>query len=335
MDLKSIGEFGFIKRISRGCLINPKNVVRAIGDDAAAFRSHEGRVTLVTTDLLLERVHFLRDAISSRDLGFKSLAVNLSDIAAMGGFAEHAFVSLAIPKSLELSYLDGFYAGMKSLANEHGVNVLGGDTTSSKTDLVINIAVVGSVPEDQMLCRNTAKVGDKIVCTGHLGDSKAGLSLILGEMDLKGEARQTLLNAHLKPKPHLAEGRFLATFEGVTAAIDVSDGLSSDLGHIAQESGLGFLLNAHAIPQSNELRDFCSQTGRDPLHLAVAGGEDYCLIACVSSHGVEDLCRAFESQFQKSLFVLGEMTRERENFLVWPDGKTKRISPEGWDHFRE
>lgn len=335
MTLKSIGEFGFIKRISRGCLVRPQEVVRAIGDDAAAFRTRADHLTLVTTDLLVERVHFLRHAGSPRDLGHKALAVNLSDIAAMGGSADHAFISLGAPDDLPLAYLDDLYAGLKSLAQCHQVNILGGDTTSSKKDLILNIAVIGSVAADEMLCRHTANAGDVVVSTGTLGDSRAGLNLILDGVLTQDSTHEALLGAHLRPNPHLAEGRFLASFGGVTAAIDVSDGLSSDLGHIADESALGYRLKAEAIPRSEALNGYCAELGRDGLEWATDGGEDYCLIACVKSSRVPALCRAFEEEFSRPLFILGEMTREHERLLIWPDGKTQDLAPRGWDHFRQ
>ncbi|MGD8467951.1 MAG: AIR synthase related protein, partial [Desulfobacterales bacterium] len=160
MSLKEIGEFGFIKKISRGCLIRPENIVKAIGDDAAAFRSDPDQLALITTDLLVERIHFLRDAISGFDLGYKSLAVNLSDIAAMGGTAREAFVSIAIPDDCQLNYLDDIYDGIKDPAAEFDVNVLGGDTTRSKIDLIINIVVQGIVPSTELLCRDAARPSD-------------------------------------------------------------------------------------------------------------------------------------------------------------------------------
>src|SRR5210317_1408028 len=170
MTLKEIGEFGFIKKISRGCLIRPDNIIKAIGDDAAAFTTAADQLSLITTDLLVERVHFLRAAISGFDLGYKSLAVNLSDIAAMGGTAREAFVSIAVPPDCLTNYLEDLYKGLKSLATEFDVNILGGDTTASKSALVINICVIGSAPEAEILYRDKAKAGDHIFVTGTMGD---------------------------------------------------------------------------------------------------------------------------------------------------------------------
>ena len=334
MRLKEIGEFGFIKKISRGCLIRTDTIVKAIGDDAAAFRSDPRQLTLMTTDLLVERIHFLRDAISGFDLGYKALAVNLSDIAAMGGTAREAFVSIAIPDDCQLDYLDDIYDGIKDLAAEFDVNILGGDTTRSKTDLIINIVIQGLVPEKEILCRDAARPSDVICSTGFLGDSKAGLHLILDQIAADTQGLKSLLKAHNRPQPHLKEGRFLARQPGVHSAIDTSDGLSSDLGHIAQESQVGARLYADKIPISPNLKDFCARFDFDPVKYALSGGEDYTLLCTIAPQRAEEVARDFERRFKRPLFAIGDITAGRQLILIYPDGKTKSITPTGWDHFK-
>lgn len=332
--LKDIGEFGFIQKVSRGCLIRPDSVVKAIGDDAAAFRPASNELTLVTTDLLIERVHFLKHAISGFDLGYKSLAVNLSDIAAMGGTAREAFISLAIPEHCELDYLEALYQGMKSVARAFDVNILGGDTTRSMEDLVINVSLTGSVPEAEMLCRNGARPGDQICTTGYLGDSRAGLYMILNGIKAESSDFKKLLHAHLRPKPYLKEGRFLAHQRGVTAAIDVSDGLSSDLKHILVASDAGACLYAHRIPVSTTLRRFCSRFDLDPVAYAVSGGEDYTLLCTVSPERVTDLCEQYLRRFDQPLYTIGEITDDKNMQIVDRSGKSSCLQPTGWDHFK-
>jgi thiamine-monophosphate kinase len=334
MNLKEIGEFGFIKKISRGCLIRPDNIIKAIGDDAAAFISEPDRLTLITTDLLVERIHFLRNAISGFDLGYKSLAVNLSDIAAMGGTAREAFVSIAIPDDCHLDYLEAIYNGIKDLAAKFDVNVLGGDTTSSKVDLIINIVVQGTVPKNELLCRDAARPGDVIFSTGFLGDSKAGLHLILNQIAADNETLEALLKAHLLPQPHLPEGCFLARQAGVHAAIDTSDGLSSDLAHIAEESRVGARLFAEKIPISQNLTDFCTRFNFDPVDYALSGGEDYTLLLTIAPENADKIASAFEEEFKRPLFAIGEITAKKHIALVYPDGETKPLIPTGWDHFK-
>jgi thiamine-monophosphate kinase len=334
MTLKDIGEFGFIKKISRGCLIRPESIVKAIGDDAAAFTTDPDRISLVTTDLLVERIHFLRHAISGFDLGYKSLAVNLSDIAAMGGTARESFVSIAIPQDCPLDYLEEVYDGMKDLAARFDVNILGGDTTRSIIDLIINVVVHGTVVREKMLCRDAAEPGDVIFSTGYLGDSKAGLHLILNDTPADSDEWHHLRRAHLLPEPHLLEGRFLAQQPGVKAAIDTSDGLSSDLGHIAEQSGVGAILNADDIPVSEDLELFCRQFKFDPVEYALSGGEDYTLLVTVSPEKAAAVAESFQNKFSRPLFRIGDITAGTQMTLRYPDGSTSPIAPSGWNHFK-
>ena len=334
MRLKDIGEFGFIERIRRGCLIRPERVVRGIGDDAAAFRTDGRLLSLVTTDLLVERVHFLRQAISGRDLGHKSMAVNLSDIAAMGGTAREAFVSIAIPEDCELDYLDDVFRGMKELAARCAVNILGGDTTASPAELVISITLYGEVSEAELLRRDAARPGDVVFTTGCLGDSRAGLHLILDQIPADTPELGALRAAHLRPEPHLPEGRLLASIGGVRAAIDVSDGLSSDLGHILEESKVGARIYAEQLPISDSLRYYCRRFATSSVEFALSGGEDYVLLLTVAADRSADVARAFQTAFGRSLHAIGEITGSGAMELVGPDATITPIVPSGWDHFK-
>lgn len=336
MGLKEIGEFGFIRRIQTGCLVRPEGVVKAIGDDAAVFRPEPGRLGLITADLLVERVHFLRDRISGEELGHKSLAVNLSDIAAMGGTAREAIVSLAIPEDCPLAYLDGFYEGMKKLAGKYRVNILGGDTTGSRADLTINVTVIGSVPEAQLMLRSGARIGDIVYATGQLGDSRAGLQLLIDGVEAGEEPWSMLRRAHVRPEPHLAEGWVLAAAGGVTAAIDVSDGLSSDIGHIAEESGVGVRLLAEKIPVSDALKTFCTRFDRgDPAAWALTGGEDYCLLCTISPDAADKVCAAFAETFGRPLHRLGTIVEPGTFEVVDAEGRASPLEKTGWNHFMQ
>jgi len=334
VKLSDVGEFGFIERIRKGCVVRPERVVRAIGDDASAFRVEPGVLSLVTTDLLVERVHFLRETIDGYDLGYKALAVNLSDIAAMGGEAREAFVSIAIPEDGELEYLEAIYSGMRALGAIHGVNILGGDTTASKTDLVINVAVYGVVSEERMMTRDAARPGDLVFATGDLGDSRAGLSLILEKLASDTEALRALLHAHRRPEPHLPEGKFLAAQAGVRAGIDVSDGLSSDLAHIAQESRVGAVVYEAKLPLSLNLIEFCERFGRSAVEYALTGGEDYALLVTVNPAYSVSVARAFEDRFYRPLRPIGEIVETPGVTLVDRRGIARPLAPSGWDHFR-
>ena len=333
MELKEIGEFGFIRRVSRGCLIRSDGVERAIGDDAAAFLVPSDELTLVTTDLLVERVHFLRDATTPFNLGHKAMAVNLSDIAAMGGTPREAFVSSAIPAGCPVEYLDELYDGMKRLAARHEVNILGGDTTGSAADLVLNVTVVGHVRRDEVMYRSGAKPGDAVCVTGPVGDSRAGLYFVLKGTQPPDAAMRRLFEAHILPRPHLEEGRFLAATGAATAALDISDGLSSDLMHIVEESEVGIRVQADRIPISAELREFCARFGKDPVRFALSGGEDYVLAVTVKAARLDEVSQRFAARFGRPLYRVGEVTESGSLELVMPDGQVEAVGPTGWDHF--
>lgn len=333
MELKEIGEFGFIRRISRGCLIREKGVIKGIGDDAAVFSSPTGELTLVTTDLLIERVHFVRSATSGFNLGYKALTVNLSDIAAMGGTVGEAFISVGIPQDCSVEFLEDMYDGMKKLAAEFEVNLLGGDTTNSKTDLIINITVVGSVSANEVLYRHTAEPGDIIYSSGTLGESRAGLHLILNNIPAESKEMSCLKNAHLLPRVYLREGRFLAQQCCVHAMIDVSDGLSSDLAHIVEESNAGARIYAEQIPLSPNLRKFCTQFNFNPVEFAIAGGEDYTLLCTIPPEYADSVAHNYHGTFQQPIYSIGEITNSHKIELIHPDGTAQVIKPTGWDHF--
>lgn len=333
MNLKDIGEFGFIKRITPDSLYDTRNVIRAIGDDAAVFTVGKDKCVVVTTDMLVERVHFIKETMTGYQLGYKSLAVNLSDIAAMGAVPQHAFVSIGIPKETSIEYLDEIYRGMKELARQYNVNILGGDTTSSKVDLIINVAVTGVGKKNLLLYRNSAKVGDVILCTGFLGDSKAGLDFILKSEQPVTDYEKRLFEAHLLPRPHIEEGIFLAKSGAVRSCIDVSDGLSSDLMHIAEESTVGFLLDEDSIPVSGDLLQYCNEHGYSAADYSLSGGEDYVLVCTADPAQAHKLEKDFNKFFQRPLYRIGVITKEKKYLMKRKDGTIVDIKPKGWDHF--
>lgn len=333
MRLKDIGEFGFIRRIRDVGKIRCEGVVKGIGDDCAVIDINGPDYLLVTTDLLMERVHFRRDWGTSEQLGGKALAVNLSDIAACGGIPRDAFVSLAIPDDIELAWLDGFYRGMSRMAQAYDVNILGGDTTGSKRDLVINITLTGVVPREQVLFRHTARPGDLIALTGRTGVSAAGCEILLSGRDPKDETAQELILHHLEPRPHVQEGRFLAESGVCTAAIDVSDGLSSDLTHICEESRLGAIIFERLIPIDQALLTFANCVGSGALRWVLHGGEDYVLLVALEEQSVSALSPQAESQ-GITLTVIGQFREQPGIELVRADGRGEPLYPRGWDHFR-
>jgi thiamine-monophosphate kinase len=333
VKLRDLGEFAFIDRITPGCQVGAlDHVVRGIGDDAAVVDAPSGPL-VITTDMLIERVHFIRNTISFRQLGYKSLAVNLSDIAAMGATPLDAFLSIAVPDSVSVEELDELYAGMKELAADSRVNLLGGDTTGSKDDLCINVVVTGTAPAREILYRSGARVGDRIVVTGTLGDSAGGLQLLLGRATADGEVAARLLEAHYLPQLYLREARVLAASGAAGAAIDLSDGLASDLGHVCRRSGVGAVVEVEALPLSSELLAMCGDNAIDPVPLALGGGEDYRLMATVDPERLDELRTAVAEATGRELFDIGRIVAGDSIGLRGADGTVTRLEPAGWDHF--
>jgi thiamine-monophosphate kinase len=328
VKLEDLGEFGLIARLARGCIVAPERVVVDIGDDCAATENAGGRLRLVTTDLLIERVHFLRRAITPKQLGAKAMAVNLSDIAAMGGRPLDAFVSLALPDDLSVEYVEALYDGLREMSAAFGVNILGGDTTASLADLVISIALTGEVERERMLRRRGARPGDRIWVTGTLGDAAAGLDAILQQRAELPEAAP-LVARHLGPQPHVAAGRVIAESGLGHAMLDLSDGLSSDLRHLCEASGVGCVVDASALPISPALRTYAERFGLDPIRLALDGGEDYVL--CVA--GDAGLGAALGAAGH-SAFAIGEIRAEPTRWVQRADGERHPLLPRGFDHLR-
>ena len=273
--LSELGEFGLIDRI-RDRFPAPDGVA-GIGDDCAVLPQRSGRDTLVSTDLLIEGTHFLREDIPPYRLGWKSAAVNVSDIAAMGGKPVATFLSVALPADLDASWTDEFLRGYGDLSGRFGVALLGGDTTASPDRICINVAVLGECPSGTARLRSHAQAGDLVCVTGPLGDSAAGLKAILGSVERDADV-QALIDRHYLPLPRVAEGLQLAATPGVHAMMDISDGIGSDLGHILKASGCGARIDVAALPLSPALRRVCARQGWDAAALAIGGGEDYELL---------------------------------------------------------
>ncbi len=333
LNMEDIGEFGFIRSIQDGCHFSSLKLIKGIGDDCAVIGPYEDKVFLISTDLLLEDVHFIMKKIPPEHLGEKAVNVNLSDIAAMGGDALHLFVSLAIPKQMNADIIFSVYNGIKTACRRHEVNILGGDTSASLDRLMINVTVIGQAPENEVVYRKGAMPGDEIYLTGTIGDSAAGLKLIKNEASAPESLASRLINIHNRPFPFLEAGRMIAESGLASSMIDLSDGLISDLNHICKTNHVGASLIQSAIPISDKLEALAKINRFDPLILALSGGEDYRLLVTVPKEHSSIFQQMFRKFGQCHIFQIGEITSDTELELIMPNRTKKNLGIAGFDHF--
>jgi thiamine-monophosphate kinase len=331
MNIENLGEFGFINSIKDGAIVRPLGVIKGIGDDCAVLGSFEGNAMLVTTDILVEDVHFTRAGIPPFKLGRKSLAVNISDIAAMGGLPREALLSAAIPKTVSLDYLQSWYDGVRSMAREFDINIIGGDTSSSPEKLVINVALIGEAAEDEILYRSGAKLGDAIFLTGPVGSSAAGLDAL--QNNREGEKWQSLIECHNNPYPHVAAGRVISGLKLAHSLIDVSDGIASDLRHICIESGVGALVYREAIPVADTAAEYISHYALDMDVFTLHSGEDYVLLGTTPPDSVSIMRDSLKSA-GCGFYLIGEITSPGQISIRGADGAVKPLATGGFDHFK-
>jgi thiamine-monophosphate kinase len=323
--VSEIGEFGLIKLISEILEIRESPLLLGIGDDAAAWHTKGGEIELATTDALVENVHFSLKTISWEDLGWKGLAVNLSDIAAMGGTPKYALVSLCLPPETEVENVVELYKEMASLAQEYNLAVVGGNVTSAPL-VALSITVVGETEKGKLLTRSAALPGDKIAVTGYLGASAAGLKMLTEKLEFEAEETSILKEAHFRPCPRIAEGKILVE-QGIQTAIDLSDGLLSDLDKICQASKVGAKIEADKIPIHPAVK---KHFGEKALELALSGGEDYELLFT----GKSEILDKVKNFLPTPATVIGEITDDSGKVVVLDeDGKPIEFRREGWEHF--
>jgi thiamine-monophosphate kinase len=308
----------FHRRSDRG---RAQGVALGIGDDCAILQVPVGQQMLVTTDFSLERVHFRREWHPPEVVGHRFLTRGLSDIAAMGGLPIAAFLSLALPENLPQSWVDRFLKGFLKLADESHVTLAGGDTAQSPRGVLADIAVVGSVPKGKAILRSGARPGDRIYVTGTLGGAAATLKLLSSGRKL----RPADFPQHFRPVPRLAVGRFLREKNLAAAMIDISDGLSTDLAHICEESSVGAKVAAAAIPRAR-----IGKPAREvALAFALHGGDDYELLFTARP------TRPIPPRIANvRITQIGEVTREKRLVLVKEGRPHEELRPRGWEHFR-
>jgi thiamine-monophosphate kinase len=299
-----------------------------IGDDAAVWQPSRSNRSVITTDALVEGVHFTRDAMSAFDAGRRALASNLSDIAAMGARPVLATVALGFPPGTDPAWLLACYDGIAALAKDTRCAIAGGDLTRAPA-IVVSIAVVGEVRASNLKRRDGARPGDIIAVTGPLGASRAGLRVALEQPDLAGEpAFAEALAAYRTPQPRLREGRWFGASRHVRAMMDLSDGLSTDLARLCAASGVGATIDV--IPVHDGARRVAVRTGDDPEAWALAGGEDFELLVAIDKRAFRHLSARFASRFGRAPIAVGRVTEGAGVRLA----NGVAIDPSGWDHLR-
>ncbi len=332
MKISQIGEFGLIQRIRSSLGALQQGAVVGIGDDTAVIEESSGDSLLFTSDTLVEDIHFKWDYTSFWQLGWKALAVNISDIAAMGGNPTYCLVSLGLCKDKEVCSLDELYGGLKEIASLNKVGIIGGDLVHSSV-FFITISLLGKVKREEIILRSGAKKGDLIYVTGELGTSAAGLACLEESSFPIGQSvKEPLIERHLKPFPRLREGQEIARKGMASAMIDVSDGLASDLTRLAMESDKGAVIWEEELPVA-----LCSRTLskilREPfLKWVLYGGEDYELLFTVPA----DRRRLVEKDLDFPCSLIGKVVDKREGIsIVNQKGTRTRIERGGYDHFLE
>jgi len=312
VKLKDIGEFGFIGRISRD--IRPgSGVVAGIGDDAAVLASDKkGFYSLFTCDMYVEKVHFTKKDVTPYQLGWKAMAGNISDIAAMGGLPRHAVVSIGLTGDEDVRYCDEIYRGMRAAAKPFKVDIVGGDTVTSPEGIVISVAMTGVVEEKMCVYRSGARQGEAVLVTGSLGGS--------------------LLKKHCVFAPRVREARFIAGTGRVSAMMDVTDGLVADLEKICAASGVGAMLFEELIPVSPDARRMKGE--KTPLESALSDGEDFELLCVVPREAVAGLLKAFNKKFSVPLTLIGGTTDAKGIRVYRTDGTVDEPRYKGYDHFK-
>nr|CAA9277788.1 Thiamine-monophosphate kinase [uncultured Armatimonadetes bacterium] len=327
------GEFALIERIAAGIKTRDDDLLVGIGDDAAVLRVSGGKRCVVTTDMLFEDVHFRLAWTDAYRLGWKAVAVNLSDIAAMGAQPTFTFVAVALRADSSVCFVEELYRGMRDACAQYGSVVAGGDTNVSPTGTVINVTQMGEVKQRHTILRRDAAPGDRILVTGALGNAAAGLALLEAEGRASAEMISPLaVEAQLRPTPRVFEGRAAARAGGVTAMMDVSDGLLGDLRKLCRSSRVGARVRGECVPVGEAARAAAAHLNADADRWALYGGEDYALLMTVAPDRADAVRAEIEEKTGTPVSVIGEITADAEVALVREDGTCEPVR-RGWDHF--
>jgi thiamine-monophosphate kinase len=323
VKVSELGEFGLIDLLAKMAGGGDERMLIGIGDDAAAWQGDDS-IQLASVDSFIEGVHFTPETTPWQEVGWKALAVNISDIAAMGGIPRYALVALSLPDDTEVDNVTALYTSMLKLAKQYGVTIVGGDI--SRAPLVaIAVTILGNSPTKKILTRSSAKAGEVVAVTGKLGAAAAGMEVLKSRRNLDPEAESHLKNAFLHPTPRIAEGLLLVE-QGVKTAIDISDGLVADLNQICKASRVGARLEVERVPVEPAVKAAFSEGA---LELALSGGEDYELLFTAGAEIVDKVKKAAS----RPVTVIGEITDGKGVSLVDKEGKPFKLAKSGWEHF--
>lgn len=337
--ISALGEFGLIDKLTSGIKLVNTSTIKGIGDDAAVL-DYNNKLILVSTDLLIENVHFDLVYTPLKHLGYKAAVVNISDIAAMNGTPKQITVSLAISSKFSLEAVEELYAGIRLACDKYHVDLIGGDTSASPSGLVISITILGEIDKDKIVYRNTASEGDLVFVTGDLGAAYMGLLLLEREkhvyksnpdMQPDFDGMDYLLERQLKPEPRLAQIKLLHE-NGIkpTAMIDISDGLASEIIHICKQSGVGAQIYEEKIPLDAMTVSVAEEFSILPAVAALSGGEDYELLFTIKQQDYEKIKKL------KDFTPIGHITDKQSGInLVGKNGETVPIKAQGWDAFNK
>lgn len=338
-EISSLGEFGLIEHLTRNIELQNASSVLGVGDDAAVI-DHFGKQTVITTDLLLESVHFDLMYTPLKHLGYKSVIVNLSDIYAMNAIPTQIIMSIGISNRFSVEAIDEFYEGVYAACTKYGVDLVGGDTTSSQKGLVISVTAIGEVAPDTFVKRSTAKKGDLLCVSGDLGAAYVGLLFLEREKkiymespgvqpDLEGESY--VIGRLLKPEARKDIIEFFAAQQvQPTSMMDISDGLSSEILHICKESNLGCVLYEEKIPIAEEMKKAAFKFEIDPTACALSGGEDYELLFTIAQSDYDKLV------LNEQISVVGYMTEPDQGaHIITKGGGKHAITAQGWNHLKQ
>lgn len=334
MELRELGEFGLIDRIKEKLPPPIQGVLKGIGDDAAICALGKERVLVSTVDLLVEGIHFDLSYTSPYFLGCKSLAVNLSDIAAMGAQPLYALISIALPSRLKVEFVDEFISGFLEVAKENSVSLIGGDTSASPDKLFISVTLLGEGTKEKLICRKGAVIGDDIYVTGTLGDSLEGMKILQQrKREPLSQEESYLAKRHLNPSARVKEGQIIAHRNLAHAMIDVSDGLLSDLAHICTESKVGATIWVEEIPLSSSLRIIAENQGEAAWKIALIGGEDYELLFTAPEEKAGEI-QELNKEWNCGITKIGRIEPMNHGLLVKGAFGIIDISQcQGYDHF--